>query len=42
MKTEIKMIPVKLLEQNRGQVSGLPKNPRFFHGEEHEGLSRDA
>lgn len=38
MKTEIKMIPVKLLEQNRGQVSGLPKNPRFFRDYRYEAM----
>lgn len=27
---EIKLLPVKLLENNNGQIEGVPKNPRFI------------
>ena len=40
MKTEKKMIPVKLIEQNRGQVSGLPKNPRFIRDYRYEMMKK--
>lgn len=37
---EVKDLPVGLLEVNRGQVYGLPKNPRFIKDERFEKLKK--
>lgn len=37
---EIKKIPVKRLEPNRGQIEGLPQNPRFIKDAKFKGLVR--
>ena len=33
-------ISVSLLDYNKGQVEGLPRNPRFFRGERYEAMKR--
>lgn len=37
---EIKMLPIGLLEYNKGQLKGLPKNPRFFRDYRYEVLKK--
>lgn len=37
---EIKNISVKLLEVNKGQIEGLPKNPRFIRDDRYEALKK--
>lgn len=37
---EIKNISVKLLEVNKGQIEGLPKNPRFIRDERFKALKK--
>lgn len=37
---ETKMIPVSLLVHNRGQIKGLPKNPRFIRDYRYEALKK--
>ena len=36
--TERKQLPVSLLDFNKGQLQGLPKNPRFFRDYRYEAL----
>lgn len=38
--TEITIIAVSLLDFNRGQLNGLPKNPRFFRDYRYEAMKR--
>ena len=38
--TEIQTIPVSQLEVNRGQIYGLPKNPRFIKDERFNALKK--
>lgn len=38
--TETKLLPVALLEFNKGQLKGLPKNPRFFRDFRYESMKR--
>lgn len=40
MKTEIKILKVAQLEQNRGQLEGLPENPRYSTKEDKEALKK--
>ena len=35
---EIKSIDIRLLEPNKGQIEGLPKNPRFIRDEKYKKL----
>lgn len=37
---ETKMIPIEDLELNRGQIAGLPKNPRFIRDDRFEALKK--
>ena len=34
------VIPISKLEMNRGQVEGLPKNPRFFRDSRFEAMKK--
>lgn len=36
--TEITNLPISLLDFNRGQLNGLPKNPRFFRDYRYEAM----
>lgn len=38
--TENKILPVACLEYNKGQLEGLPKNPRFFRDYRYESMKR--
>lgn len=38
--TKICMLPVSVLETNKGQVEGLPKNPRFIRDARYEKLKK--
>lgn len=38
--TEIKNIPISLLDFNKGQMQGLPKNPRFFRDFRYEAMKK--
>ena len=38
--TEIKQLPVSLLDFNKGQLQGLPKNPRFFRDYRYEAMKK--
>ena len=38
--TEIKQLPVSLLDFNKGQLQGLPKNPRFFRNHRYEAMKK--
>jgi len=37
---EITIIPISLLDFNKGQLSGLPKNPRFFRDYRYEAMKK--
>ena len=37
--TKICMLPVSVLETNKGQVEGLPKNPRFIRDARYESIT---
>ena len=38
--TERKQLPVSLLDFNKGQLQGLPKNPRFFRDYRYEAMKK--
>ena len=38
--TEITIIPISLLDFNKGQLPGLPKNPRFFRDYRYEAMKK--
>ena len=38
--TERKLLPVTLLDFNKGQLQGLPKNPRFFRDYRYEAMKK--
>lgn len=38
--TEILNLPISLLDFNKGQLQGLPKNPRFFRDYRYEGMKK--
>lgn len=38
--TEITTIPISLLDFNKGQLTGLPKNPRFFRDYRYEAMKK--
>lgn len=38
--TENTMLSISLLDYNRGQLPGLPKNPRFFRDSRYEALKK--
>lgn len=38
--TEITILEIKLLDFNKGQLKGLPKNPRFFRDYRYEAMKR--
>ncbi len=38
--TEITTLPISLLEFNKGQLKGLPKNPRFFRDYRYEAMKK--
>ena len=38
--TEIKNLPISLLDFNKGQLQGLPKNPRFFRDFRYEAMKK--
>ena len=38
--SEIKNIPISKIETNKGQIEGLPKNPRFIKGYRFEALKK--
>ena len=42
MKTEFTFenVPVSKLEMNKGQLQGLPKNPRFFRDNRYEAMKK--
>lgn len=37
---DIKTIPIKQLEVNKGQIEGLPQNPRFIRDQRYEALKK--
>ena len=38
--TERKLLPISLLDFNKGQLQGLPKNPRFFRDYRYEAMKK--
>lgn len=38
--TEINLISISLLDFNKGQLQGLPKNPRFFRDNRYEAMKK--
>ena len=38
--TEITIVPIGLLDFNKGQLKGLPKNPRFFRDYRYEAMKK--
>ena len=38
--TKIEMVSVSLLDFNKGQVAGLPKNPRFFRDNRYDAMKK--
>lgn len=40
MKTKTLLLPVRVLEQNKGQLPGLPKNPRFVRDVRYEAMKK--
>ncbi|MBD5239569.1 MAG: ParB N-terminal domain-containing protein [Bacteroidales bacterium] len=38
--TEITILPISLLDFNKGQLNGLPKNPRFFRDYRYEAMKK--
>ena len=37
---EITILPISLLDFNKGQLKGLPKNPRFFRDYRYEAMKK--
>ena len=38
--TEITILAISLLDFNKGQLKGLPKNPRFFRDYRYEAMKK--